>query len=393
MRSGHFPCFDGLRAVAALLVIGVHTSFASGFDGRSWLRSYTSRLEIGVEVFFVISGFLLYRPFAVDHFGGRRALPLKEFWIRRLKRIIPAYWVAFLVVTYVMRADMVHHAWYSPLVYLGFAQTYLPNYIVTGITQAWSLCIEMSFYLTLPLYAALMVRTRRSADRQLRVELGGLATLVAISFVYRIPVYSFDSPIARTMQNWLPAYLDEFALGMFLAVTSAWLASTDRRPGWLWHPTVPWVSWSLAAIAFVGVSNVGLPWKPITTLPLGFGLERQTLYGVFAFFVVLPAVFGPQHRGVIRRLLSWRPVALIGVVSYGIYLWHEAWLRMFYSWSGDRLFTVPWPDLLGAVAALAVASAAASYVFFERPILRSRFPRPPAPFVRPMEVSPVGVGS
>src|SRR6516165_736286 len=71
-RGAHFPCFDGLRAIAALTVLGVHTTFVSGFTTShpGWGR-YTSRLEIGVEVFFVISGFLLYRPFATAHFGGK----------------------------------------------------------------------------------------------------------------------------------------------------------------------------------------------------------------------------------------------------------------------------------------------------------------------------------
>src|SRR6516225_7061020 len=127
-RGTHFPCFDGLRAIAALTVIGVHTAFASGFTTKhpGWGR-YTSRLEIGVEVFFVISGFLLYRPFVAHHFGGRSARPAGAFWLRRVKRIIPAYWVAFLVITYVMRADTVVHSPVAPLVYLGFAQIYLPN--------------------------------------------------------------------------------------------------------------------------------------------------------------------------------------------------------------------------------------------------------------------------
>ncbi|MGH2929844.1 MAG: acyltransferase family protein, partial [Solirubrobacteraceae bacterium] len=72
-RTVRFPCFDGLRALAALSVIGVHTTFVSGFTGRSGIGRYTSRLEIGVSVFFVISGFLLYRPFVAAHFEGREA--------------------------------------------------------------------------------------------------------------------------------------------------------------------------------------------------------------------------------------------------------------------------------------------------------------------------------
>jgi peptidoglycan/LPS O-acetylase OafA/YrhL len=115
---------------------------------------------------------------------------------------------------------------------------------------------------------------------------------------------------------------------------------------------------------------------------VGLGLERQTLYGLFAFFVVAPAVFGPQERGAIRGLLRTRVLVLIGVVSYGVYLWHESAQALFLRWSGDRLFTFPWWELAGVVTGLAILAATISYVFVERPILRgglrlSRRARPP----------------
>ena len=352
--------------------MGVHTAFSSGFDGRSGLGRYASRLEIGVEVFFVISGFLLYRPFALAHFSGARPPAARGFWARRLKRIIPAYWVAFLVVTYVLHADQIGHEWYAPVVYLGFAQIYFPHLALGGLPQAWSLCTEMSFYLLIPLWAAAVGGRHREPARQLRVEMVGLGALVAISFGWRIAVLSGHSLLEATMPNWLPAYLDQFALGMFLAVISAWYSTTDRRPAWLWHPAMPWVSWSLAAAAFVGVSNIGLPLTPVTASPVGVSLARQTLYGVFAFCMVAPAVFGPQDRGLLRRFLRLRLVAAAGVVSYGVYLWHEAWLHMYLRWTGNRLFTQPWSEMAAIVAALAIASASASYIAVERPVLRWR---------------------
>jgi peptidoglycan/LPS O-acetylase OafA/YrhL len=360
-----------------LLVIGVHTTFVSGFTGRSGIGNYTSRLEIGVSVFFVISGFLLYRPFAVAHFADKASPSIPAFWVRRLKRIVPAYWIAFLVITYVLHGDTpIRHGWGSLAVYLGFAQIYSPEHVLTGITAAWSLCTEMSFYLALPLWAAFVGRRRRSPDVQLRVELAGLAVLTAASFAFRIWVLQWHTREAATMVNWLPAYTDLFALGMLLAVVSAYLQATDRRPGWLWHPALPFVSWALAVGALVAVSNIGLPLTPVTPSPLGLSLARQTWYGLFAFFVVAPAVFGPQERGVIRGLLQTRVLVLIGVVSYGVYLWHEAAIALFLRWTGDRLFTIPLWELAGFVTTLAILFATASFVLIERPIQRGRIRLP-----------------
>jgi peptidoglycan/LPS O-acetylase OafA/YrhL len=371
-KTSRFPCFDGLRALAALSVVAVHTTFVSGFTGRSGLGNYTSRLEIGVSVFFVISGFLLYRPFAAAHFDGC-SVSVPGFWTRRLKRIIPAYWAAFLIVTYVMHADKIRHGWKGVAVNLGFAQIYSPYYALTGITQAWSLCTEMSFYLALPLWAWCIGRRQRDATTQLRLELLGLGGWVAVSVVWRSIVLSAHGQLALTMPNWLPGYTDLFALGMLLAVFSAWTGSTGRSFRLLDDRAVPWISWSVAALMFVAVSNIGLPATPVTASPLGLSLLRQTLYGLFAFFVVAPAVVGPQDQGLVRRLLQTRPLVLLGTVSYGIYLWHESWIAMFLRWTRDPIFTMSFVVLLSFVVVTATTAASLSYYGLERPVLRARF--------------------
>jgi peptidoglycan/LPS O-acetylase OafA/YrhL len=370
VATGRFPCFDGLRAIAALSVVGVHVAFVSGFTGSSGLGIYTSRLEIGVSIFFVISGFLLYRPFVLGHLGARPVPDAANFWLRRLVRIVPAYWLAFVVITYVAQADTVPAHWWSPLVYLGFAQIYVPSLATHGISQAWTLCTEMTFYLFLPLWGWSMATRARSTAHQLRVELGGLAVLVAISFGFRLWCLNHPSGLARTMPDWLPAYLDLFALGMLLAVISAWVAVRGRDIAWLCGSWMPWVSWALAGAAFVAVSHLGIPVIPIYHLPVATNLARQTLYGVFAFLLVLPAVIGPSDSGAIRWFLRSRPMMAVGIISYGIYLWHQAALTMVLRVTDNQLFTMPWAELLPAVVFCAAVVAALSYRFVERPAQR-----------------------
>ena len=320
-----------------------------------------------MAVFFLISGFLLYRPFAASHIAGGAAPAVRRFWARRFLRIVPAYWLAFLVTDYVMHIDTkVHPGWHSLLIYLGLVQLYFPAHALTGLTQAWSLCTEVSFYLFVPLYAMVVARGRRSDRRQLARELVAVAGLFVIGLGVRFGVLHLHSLLGYVMLEWLPSCLDLFALGMFLAVLSSWFAHTKSTPPWLWHPAMPWVSWMMAVGALWAVSHLGVSRAPLEHNPPGRGLALEVLYGLFAFFVLLPAVFGPQRRGAIRWALRCKPVAALGVVSYGIYLWHQAWVDMYIRWTGD-LFRIPFPTLFGVALGLSVLCATASYLLLERP--------------------------
>ncbi|MGR9969889.1 hypothetical protein ACUOIB_23850, partial [Escherichia coli] len=92
--------------------------------------------------------------------------------------------VAFLVITYVLHADTVVHGWGSLPIYLGFAQIYMPSHTLTGMTQAWSLCTEVTFYLFIPVWAR-VVRGGRDVAAQVRVECIGLGLLIAESLTFR----------------------------------------------------------------------------------------------------------------------------------------------------------------------------------------------------------------
>ena len=144
----------------------------------------TARGEIGVSVFFLISGFLLYRPWAAAHLRRLGGPETQEFFVRRLLRIVPLYWVALTVFFLLDRFAGVQATGPKGIadlpVYFLFGQVYSKEHVLHGLTPAWTLCIEVTFYLLLPLYAAALARGRRNRtpSQQLRREFVGLALVV-----------------------------------------------------------------------------------------------------------------------------------------------------------------------------------------------------------------------
>jgi peptidoglycan/LPS O-acetylase OafA/YrhL len=373
-----FPCFDGFRAAAAAAVLLLHVAAASGESRRNAAAGlYLARLDVGVAVFFLISGFLLYRPFVAAHFADRRGPATMSFFTRRFLRIFPAYWLATTAVVYVFRT------WPGGTIpdvktfvlYYSLTHSYDVDTILAPLLQAWTLATEVAFYLFLPAWALLLRRLATSAPaaQRLRIELIGLGGLACFSFVYRMVVLTVvtDDTRAGQLLMWLPAWIDLFAMGMGLAVARAWLSEHRlRAPFGLERAHAPAVCWVLAGVAFWAVSTrIG-----ITRDTQGFSTAQDLgvhyLYGLTAFFFLLPGVFGPQDEGLIRRLLRNRLVQAAGVVSYGIYLWHENWIEKYFDWREVPVFSGHFWPLLASVVGLTAASAFVSWIAVERPLLR-----------------------
>jgi peptidoglycan/LPS O-acetylase OafA/YrhL len=385
IRSRRFALMDSVRALAALSVLIFHSvGIYGGALGQPGLRAVVARMEVGVVIFLVVSGFLIYRPFVMSHLTGGRAPGARAYLWRRALRIVPAYWVALAVATLLVPYHGVFTARGVPT-YFGFGQIYRGSTIAAGDPPAWTLGLEVSFYLFLPLWAltlrAVSRRTARDLRARLRLQALGVAGLWLFSVAYKavlmktgaVPVIP-GSPQPALVA--LPGYIDEFALGMGLAVFSAWLELGGAEPAAVrLIGRRPGVAWAFALAAFLLVSlGIGLTGDPAQNYTPAQYLARNVLYGAVALGVIAPAVFGEDRGGLVRRVLAWPALLWIGVISYGIYIWHSPLLSRLLAWhygqSGSHLWRyIQWGvvPLLGSIAL-----GAASYYLIERPALSLR---------------------
>jgi peptidoglycan/LPS O-acetylase OafA/YrhL len=369
-RAPRFPLLDSVRAIAALSVVVFHAAFWSRItETGSAAAPFLSRLDVGVTVFFVLSGFLLYRPFVRARLlGGPHPGAAAYAW-RRALRIVPAYWVALTIIAFWLGKRYVVEPG-NVLEYYGFAQVY-SDLTLGGITQAWTLCVEVTFYAFLPLWALLL---RRLPGGQ-RTELVGLLALAAVAVAWNaawtLAAADPDQANAGRGLVWLPAYLDHFALGMALAVASVMGERDGRLPGAVaWVARRAWPAWAGAAAAFLVVS-VGIGLSPENRLDAPVtawqSLARHWLYAAVAVGILLPAAFGAPGDGAIRRVLGHPALLWVGVVSYGLYLWHNAVMEEVGRGDGS------WGDFAVQVAvglAGGLLAAVLSWRLLERPLLR-----------------------
>jgi peptidoglycan/LPS O-acetylase OafA/YrhL len=358
--DGFLPGFDGLRALAALLVVVFHAASLSGLLGRSSAGSLLGETSIGVSVFFVLSGFLLYRPFVAANLDGRPRPRTGAYLVRRALRILPAYWVALTAIVFVFHREVINGVG-DGIVFYGLFQIYSGEHIFGGLNQAWSLSTEVAFYLFLPAWAALLGRLGRDSRRRSALEGCGLVLLVLIAFVWRTVLVQQGHRIGYA---WLPAHLDTFALGMGLAVVGRGAKGPVRALA-----ARPWLCWGAATALFLVLANLRLP-QGLVTLSLGQRHARHVIFELVAVLLVLPAALArPGDRSAVHRILASPVLASLGLVSYGIFLWHQFWIGEAVRWTGGQeLASRFWPVLALALLCM-IPTAAVSYVAIEQPII------------------------
>lgn len=360
---GRQPALDGLRALAAISVLCFHVANTTVPQGRGVGLPDALRLAVislgpdGVTCFFVLSAFLLTQPFLRWVVASESRPRLSSYVQGRVLRIFPAWWVVLAVMA----------VWYAPsilsrprdlisFVVLG------QNYLRLGhhvVPHGWTLVVEISFYLLMPLAAGVAFVVVRPFGSRARAVVVAVALLVLTVVSWGVELHRLK--LVPTHGGWrlaLPMYLDRFTIGT-LAALIAVVAGHRLR----------WAAWPLLALAAVllVLSFTEFPVQRYQVAALAFGL---VVLGLTVSSASLP------HRALAHPWLVG-----LGVISYGIYLWHlpvkylaqrAGWLDV-----GHGIETLP---AILLVFAATLLCATASYHLVERPALslrgRLRLPLP-----------------
>lgn len=343
------PAVEGLRACAALGVIVTHVAFQTGHTSGAVGR-LLGRFDLAVAVFFALSGFLLWRGHAAA-VRGLRPTPATGRYLRsRVVRIMPGYLVAVVVILLLLpgaTADLT--VW---LANLTLTQIYVPLTLTSGLTQMWSLSVEMTFYLVLPLLALLA----RQVPVRARIPVL-LATAVLSLFWVRIP---FGPDSGLNPWNWPPAFFSWFAAGMILAEL------TVTRVGWfhrLARRRVLMGMFALAAFLVAASPLVGLEGLAPGSI---VQVTLKTVMGaLLAAALLAPLVLDRPDTP--HRFLASAPMVTLGRWSYGIFVWHLAALAMVFPMIGEFPFNGNMPVVLVLTVLFTIAIAAVSYGLVEQP--------------------------
>ena len=354
----HQPALDGVRGVSVAAVLLFHAGVA-GFSGG----------YLGVSVFFTLSGFLITTLLAAESDATGR-IDAPAFYARRARRLLPASLLCVAVLAIASRATdwfvAVPHlrrdlfgaiAQVANWVFLSGDASYADLLAATAgqaspVAHYWSLAIEEQFYWVWPVAFGLLWQVgRRSSPSERRHRVVAFAAVTVLACAASPVIAAVWGPDAAYWST--PARIAEILLGALVAVVLHGRPEVGR--GWSWAGVV-----ALGALAVA-----------VVTFPDGSG---PAYHGALPLVAVASAVLitGLQRPGALRTALSWRPLAWLGRISYGVYLYH--W-PVYVVLDEQRTGLDRWP-LLAVRLAATVAIAQVSFVVVERPIRSATSWRP-----------------
>jgi len=378
--GGNIAALDGLRGVAVLGVVGLHLLELSRAGLVTRNAGAWAVLGTGVELFFVLSGFLLTLPYARSALTGRPIPSLRRYFRRRALRILPAYWAS--LVLFVLWIAPVPHT-RSGLLDVGLHITLAHNYLTTTFESIngpyWTMAVEAQFYLLLPLIGLALVRAFRAAKpwRVVAVFVAIAAcSVTAEAAVHGLP--RWDPGFARH-QTVVAVFQYLAVFGAGILASLAYVAASEGRFG------DRDVRSSARTLGAVGVAALVL----CVVLNRSFsgrggaGDIVTQVAGVAYAAIVLGVLLGWEAW---RRWLSNAALRFVGTISYSMYLWNRVVLRRLV---GPLVRTVTPDTGILFVALVAAASVVilvpislASYLAFERPFLGRTVGRTGDPLVR-----------
>ncbi|MEU8388905.1 acyltransferase [Micromonospora sp. NPDC048842] len=361
--TGRLPALDALRAIGAVAVVGHHVGFQTAVTMNTTWGGWLARLDVGVAIFFVLSGFLLFRPWALNAATGRARPRAKRYLWRRSLRILPAYWLAIAVCLIVLPqngqasvGDWIRH--------LTFTQIYQPGQLRAGLSQTWSLATEVVFYLILPLIAVLAVGRSWRPVRTI-VIVSGSALLTA----GWLTLMGFGWLDAALHTMWFPSYAAWFGTGMALAAAHVALRTGTAPAAFRILDdlaSAPVTCWA-AAVGLMAIATTPVAGPRDLTEPTAaeFGV-KLALYLVIAALILIPVAFGGPSRA--KEIFGSSSARWLGAVSYGLFLWHPMVIELIYLVDDRQLFTGGLLNTFALTMAFGLVYAAVSYYGVERPL-------------------------
>ena len=384
---GRLTGIEGLRAVAAgsivLYHVWIYGTPSGPVDAGYISRFVLPHLSVGVTLFFALSGYLLYRPIASSLLATGEVPDVRNYLRNRALRILPAYWVVLAAVAVVLPAALLRRS-PSELVLdrlvdrpdilvtnALLVHNYAPASLDTGIGPAWSLAVEVVFYLSLPALALLaryFFRRARGSPGRLLALLAAPAALLLLGAAGKAAtawLMSGDLPGHAILARSFLSFADLFAPGMVLAVLHVLVTRGQVRLPRLWALIV--VGTLLVDVALVVVlTDRGILWDWGVANPY----QRLTALAcvLLVALVVLPPS-APGRRSPLVRILDSRPLFLMGLASYSLFLWHEPITRVLteqgLTFAGRGGFAAN----IAVIAVISGVLAAATYRLVERPAL------------------------